>query len=186
MVVPATLVTARLVAAFGIGLARNCFLHSSASLSSVVKEGVFLAVLGLDRRDIESAEGPLARGTGAFGAFVAFECVVLLGDLDLPLSILAKLALVGRGWTPLVVLVLLGRDPLDTGPRLDNVAEDVAEDDFGTADFEGTLGRANDVLFLGGFALVAAVTFSAESLAFDVAEFFIFLLVIVDASGRER
>lgn len=100
-VVPAMLLAGRLVLApaFGIGLARNCFLHSSACLSSVVREGVFLLVLGFERREIASTEGAPVRRAEAFGALFSFAFVTLLlvPARGLLLSILAILALVGRG-----------------------------------------------------------------------------------------
>ena len=86
-----------LVPAFGIGLARNCFLHSSACLSSVVREGVFLVVLGFERRDIASTEGAPVRRAEVFGALFSFTLVVLVPVRGLLLSIRAILALVGRG-----------------------------------------------------------------------------------------
>ena len=99
LLVPAPLVTRRLVLApaFGIGLARNCFLHSSACLSSVVREGVFLVVLGFERRDTASTEEAPVRPAEVFGALYSFTLLGLVPVRDLLLSIRAILALVGRG-----------------------------------------------------------------------------------------
>lgn len=99
LVVLAPLIAIRLALgpAFGIGLARNCFLHSSACLSSVVREGVFLVVLGFERRDIASTEGAPVRRAEVFGALFSFTPVVLVPVRGLLLSIRAMLALVGRG-----------------------------------------------------------------------------------------
>ena len=99
LIVPAPLVARRvaLAPAFGIGLARNCFLHSSACLSSVVRAGAFLVVLGCERRDTASTEGAPERRAEVFGALYSFTLVGLVPAPDLLLSIRAILALVGRG-----------------------------------------------------------------------------------------
>lgn len=68
---PAMLLAGRVVV-LGIGLARNCFLHSSARFSSVLKEEGFLVVLAFARRDTESAEGATDRRAEFFGALFSF------------------------------------------------------------------------------------------------------------------